>query len=238
MQLLLRGLHQRYGCLPRSYFAWDTEFTGFRKEDDLIWNLGACRVEDGQIVQQANIVLDWTRHKLIEEAWLQRRIQQQRAGMRAAGRECHLSWYALQNGVPPEEGMTEFLQMLTAARAAGLPFAGHGIIKCDVPRVAYQFKEWLGETWTFRRNEVIDTAAIEKACEAGLHPKPQETFFDYAKRVLHARAPGVKWNMDRIVQKFDFARRYGFREKDQHGAGSDAYLIHLLLEDYRTLSGL
>jgi hypothetical protein len=238
MQHLRSHLEKTYGGFPEDYLCIDTETTGFKKEDDLIWNLGASLAGGRKEVRRVNIILNWTEHPLIDQNWLERKIRYTREQMRAGGRECHLTWEALTEGVKPEEGMEAFGDLLVESRKAHIPILGHGIVKFDAPRISRQLEEWIGLLWKFRRDETIDTAAIEKACESGMKPKSGESYFDFSKRVLNKPMSGVKWNLDtHCLNKYQLQKK-GVDPSKLHWADSDAYLCHLVFEEYRQICGL
>lgn len=236
---LRKHFQETYGGFPDDYLVVDTETTGFKKGDDLIWNFGACLVSGRKEIKRVNIVLNWVDHPLVDRRWLERQIQKTREQMRAGGRECHLSIETLKEGVKPEDGMEKFGDLLSASRTAKVPIIGHGIVKFDAPRISQQLEEWIGLVWKFRRKETIDTAAIEKACESGMEPKAGESYFDFSKRVLNKPMSGIKWSLDEhCLKKYKLRERYGIKTDDLHRADSDAYLCHLVFEEYRQICGL
>lgn len=236
LQSLLEAAIERFGGLPTNYATLDCESTGFRKKDDLIWDFSLRIVRDMKIVDRFDVVLDWTKHEMIEEGWLRKRIADLKANMRANGRECHLTWELLQTGMTPEEGMELMGKKLLQCKKERLPFVGHNIIRFDVPRISSQLEEWIGLVFKFRRKEVIDTAAIEKGAGAEMEPKPGETFWDYSIRVLNRPIAGVKYTLStHCVEKYDLVKKFKIRTEQLHRAGEDSDLVHYLMETYREI---
>lgn len=236
-RLVLGACDKLLGGFPSSYVVFDTETTGFKKDDDLIWNFALLEVVEGRIAASHDLIFDWTHAsvaQIVDQSWLRAKIDRQQANM---GPKSKLSLAALRTGLPPGEGLQQMLQLLDQARLAERPFAGHGIINFDIPRIAFQLEEWLGIQWRFGRRDVIDTAALEKALVVELLPRPSETLFDFSRRVLAARKTGAKWSLDEhCAAKYDLLARTKLAQDDCHWAVADCKLCHELLSVYRQLA--
>ena len=53
---------EKYGHhFPSTYMCVDTEFTGFDADKDIIVDMGHVIVEDGRIVDERSVLIDWTK---------------------------------------------------------------------------------------------------------------------------------------------------------------------------------
>lgn len=236
----LSTIMRLFGGLPRTYVAIDSETTGYDLRDDLIWNWSFTTVTDGRITQEESYVLNWL-HKdvaeIIDQEWLTGKIERQRYGMSQKNRQTKLSLAALRQGQHPLTAMQHIADRLLAIKAEGMPLVGHGIIRFDIPRVAFQLREWLQVRWSCDRAKAFDAGAVEKAIVTGMSPQRGESFFQFSTRVLHAFSRG-KWNLDdHCAAKYELYKRAELRPEDAHDATADCRLCkHLLDAWYELLS--
>lgn len=228
------------GCLPSRYICMDIETTGFDPKNDLLVQVGHCVVKDKQASSYHEHVLNWYGHNFVSEGFLLGRLQRCKEGMlRSAGRWHGIDVEVMQNrGEKPELVLQQLSRLLLRARQLSYPIVGHGFIHFDARRIQEALQEWTGIVWTFRENELIDTGGIEKALLLEMEPLAGENHFAFAKRVMARRAPGVKYNLPGIVERYRLAEKYDLSQTDMHTAGGDSVLCHLYLEELRRLAGL
>lgn len=245
----LRQLWDRCGGIPDDYLSIDLETTGFafksRKDtstsgvsgDDLITETGYCYVRNRQAQTYHWNVLDWTRSPFVEADFLRYRLQRLAKHMGETGRQCHMTWERMAaEGEDPQDVLYAYYNRLMDAREAGHKLAGHNIVLFEHRVIQDAFHEWLGIDFQFEEEELIDTAAIEKAILTGVLPQPQESLLKYFRRVLSARTPGLRWNIDHCIEKYQLVEKYALDTKQLHTAGFDSMAVHLLIEEFRELT--
>ena len=221
--------------LPVDYLCFDLETTGFDRKDDLIVEIGHCRIVGRQSKYYESKVLDWTQSEHVDLDWLEHKLNSCKASMAKSGRDYHMSIDRMKaEGEKPEEVFKYYVDLLDGARKLGQVFVGHNLARFDSPFFTTAVKEWIGEDFAFEGREIIDTAAIEKASQAELPQKPGELMHEYFSRVIRTPCAGVKYNLDQhCVEKYKLLEKYHLDMAEAHTAGFDAMLCHLLLEEFR-----
>jgi len=249
IRTILKRWKRELGELPRDYFCFDLETTGFsfrfnkgaeneeESNDDLIVELGHCSVEGGYAKYYESKVLNWFECDLVDDAWLEWKLERCYQNMRKAGRECHMSAKRMrEEGEDPIEVLQFYRDLLEQARTDRKLFVGHNLALFDSNVFANATEEWLGDRFEIGKDEVLDTAAIEKATTCGMEPWPDESTMDYFRRVLDRPAPGIRWHLEHCVKKYKLDRKYDLDLDNAHTAGFDAMLCHLLMEEFRAIS--
>ncbi len=225
--------------LPSDYMCFDLETTGFDRKDDLIVEIGHCRVQDRSSGYYESRVLDWTQSEHVDIAWLEHKLNACKASMAKTGRDYHMTIDRMQSeGEKPEDVFKYYVDLLEGTRKLGQVFVGHNLARFDSPFFTTAIAEWLAEEFVFNDGEIIDTAVIEKAAQAGLPQQPGESMDEYFKRVMRTPCAGVKYNLDQhCVEKYGLLEKYHLDMSEAHTAGFDAMLCHLLLEEFRLFAG-
>jgi len=250
IRTILNKWKTELGELPQSYFCFDLETTGFKFSwdksdpgetqcgDDLIVELGFCAVKNGQAEYYQGHILDWTRNPYVEEAFLRHKLDSCREHMARQGRTYRFDYETLrEHGKDPVQVLDWYRRRLLKARQEGNLFVGHNICNFDARVFAQGTEEWLGKRFDFQENEILDTAAIEKASQVGMAPLPEESMMRYFKRVMATPWADCKYNLDNhCVQKYRLEEKYELDSEQDHTAGYDAMLTHLLIEEYREIA--
>lgn len=233
------------GSWPRSYVALDCETTGFSRDKDVIVEIGHCLVEDGEIVNELNLVLDWRNHAVVDDRWLRLRMDFVRGEMAKTGRKYSMSYQRMKDeGISPEKALTFYLELLTEMAGAGTLFVGHNVF-FDEDMLAHSFAGFVGfqGRFAFEDNRIFDTAAIEKASQlADDHnawPRPGDSLRSYFRRVNGLRKAGVRSNLDQhVLPKYRLIEKHGLDVAGVHGAGFDAKLVHFLMKEFEAQAQL
>ncbi len=230
-------LVRRFGPMPLDYTCIDIETTGFSPAVDLIVNIGHTIVEGGVVVDRLDAFLDWEGHHLVDGEWLRVRMEKTRQNMESNGRVYRMSpGLMAELGGDPLEILDEYLQLIRAQRDAGYKFVMHGGYNFDAPRLSNHFKRWISEDFEFGTDEIWDTGALEKASQINSLPDLNDTMKTWSRRVGAFAAKGVNWSlMDHAIPKYNLAERFGLDLSQGHGAGFDAYVTHLLFEEFRRI---
>ncbi|MCI0422275.1 MAG: hypothetical protein L0312_24110 [Acidobacteria bacterium] len=227
------------GEWPRTYLCIDFETTGFSTERNVITEIGHCLVEDGEVTNQASRVLNWIGHPRVPDEWLRGRLNYVRQQVLNSGQPYHLTYERMRaEGGPPEQLLGACYKSLTKLIGRGTIVVTHNGYAFD-ERILASNLQWLGicEAFSFGDNGLFDTNCIEKANQAvdrpGVRPQAGDTLRSYFTRVKKMRIPGVRSNLaDHCYKKYDFAT-HGVSADDMHGAGTDAYCVHLLMKAFR-----
>jgi DNA polymerase III epsilon subunit-like protein len=229
------------GKWPRDYVCFDLETSGFAKKSDVIVEWGHCIVRDCKVVKKLGMVINWYGSGLLEygDGGLTRRLQRVREGMAADGRTFRITPAVMRKeGVSPEVALPWMFEFLSMLQSQEEMLVVHNGWKFDIEMIENHFLNCMGERFEFDPNRVIDTGAIEKASQIfddyRAVPQPGETLKDYFLRIANWRLPGVKWNLDTwCMEKYDLAGKYGADPEKAHTAEHDAWLLHLLMEEFR-----
>lgn len=225
---------------PETYAAIDIETTGFSREKDLVLEFGHCLVRGREPADRGSLVLDWSDHPVVPDWWVRERLDKLARRMQQDGRPWRLTYdYMRAEGVRADRALPYVLEFLEALRGSGTLLVGHNAYSFDEEMLAANFEGFLGvDGFRFGENELFDTGAVEKASQCPddpeMLPRPGDTLESYFRRVVNRRVAGVKWSLDRhCLPKYGLAEKHGLDPSDCHSAGFDAYLTHLLMEEYR-----
>lgn len=223
------------GGWPVSYLSIDIETNGINVNDPRVLpvEVGWCLVEDGQVVLNDGVTLDWFVELDGADAEdFAARLAVTHESMTSNGaRYPFTPRFLEQNGVPPREGMVIVASKIAEAVAGGGILAGHNFMAFDRPILERAARDWAGIPLAIPAACVIDTMCIERATQKRQVPAPTGTRDNWYKRLL--RGP------ERCSLQGHCATKYGFSVDQQraHGAAYDAYLVHLLVERMRLAGG-
>ena len=245
MSYWARELQRLFGIsqFPDDYLAFDYETTGFEQAYDLPIDFGYTLVRGGKPITRKSFILDWTRvPKLVDPGWLYSRLERVKKSYANKGEPYHYSVDRLRReGKDPFKVIKFNFDLFTSNRKAGAGFVGHNAAYYDCAMAKSVFLEYLGEEWVWGGNEVFDTGAMEKALECArkldparcVYPEPGESMFDFFIRSTRGRRPGILWNVKECVKRYGLDKTAGIDLNDLHGAETDSYVCHLLMENFR-----
>lgn len=223
---------------PSDYFVLDTETTGFSLDQDLIVEWGHVLVRDQKVVNKINLVINWYDHPTIPKDWLTRRLDTVAKSMRSQGKSYRITPELMQEeGVSPGKAIPWLYDLLDQIYTDEGWVVSHNGVKFDFDMLDSHFRQDLGEQLHINPERVIDTGCIEKASQ--LLPDTRalmntgETLQEYFVRMANWRAAGVLWNIHHCYNKYGLDKLYHGDESTLHTAGEDAYVVHLLLEQFR-----
>lgn len=224
---------RHWGDIPTSYISYDLETTGTVCGHDLLWEFGYCEVADGEAVNYESVVLNWFQEPAINPRWLSDKIDAHRRAMAAADKNTNCSVERIASGHKPSDVLLLWAMRFHRAMCVEQrPLLGHGIVRFDNRMFAANVRSYVGFDLQFAPNMVIDTAALEKAIQLGMTPKPEETMIEFWRRVHKEYAPGVYFNLDRhCVGKYFLKELYGLEPGKFHSAGYDAMAAHLTFQE-------
>jgi len=158
---------------PKNYCVFDFETTGLDPHTCKILEIGALKVREGQPDEQFTRLINWG-IPVPENITQITGITQEEID---------------RDGIDPETAKAEFKEFI-----GDLPLIGHNIRNFDL-QFLLQFFNWTFSEWDDCLQNYLDTAAMYKAKKLGTDRHWDETFNDFAERVMEVRAYGVKFNV-------------------------------------------
>jgi DNA polymerase III epsilon subunit-like protein len=228
----------RYDGFPDSYIVIDTETTGKDVTKDVMIQLGWCKVIDHKLVENSGVIFNWTRSPLTDPMWVKKRMERTAAEMAKKDKVYPWTFDMLADGQNPIHILTDLIQMICEARINEWPIVAHNGIGLDYPLIVNHFKRFLKVDFSFLPEEMWDTAALEKGSILDEFMYGNELPGDFAWRVLERPTDcGIKFSLhDHCIPKYDLATKYNLDLFKQHTAPFDAYVTHLVFEEFRALS--
>lgn len=192
---------------PNSYVVWDLETTGLDPIKNRIVEIAMLGIKDGLEVENYKALINYGPW-IAEEATKVHGI---------TAEMCE------KFGKPPKQVLEEIIAVFGKYNA----HVTHNGIKFDIPFLIESLKRELlhnNEIINYLENRAIDTAAIVKGKKIGMQKDNNETFRQYAERVMSVRAFGVKYNLGLICDELKIDRE----NVVQHRADGDIYLTNEL----------
>lgn len=230
-----------YGTeFPRTYLAIDSETSGFSRDRDVILEFGHVLVVDGEITDRGSLVLDWCKSDALPIAYLRERLEYLRVEFLRQDREWRLTEGVLRaEGIHPVKGLEFIYELLSTAFANDIPVVGHNLYCFDCEMLVAAFAADLQREFEFPAGRVLDTGAIVKSSmmpsKTKVLPFQGESLAAWSRRVVKCHAPGIRWNLTNCAKFYGLDKTHNLSETDFHGAGFDAYVLHLLMERFRGL---
>ena len=223
--------------LPDDYLAFDCETQGLKRDWALPVDIGHCVVRGRESRNQGNFVVNWYGYPGVDDEWFTYTLEKTYKAMREQGKEYRYTpEFVRKHGKDPTKVLKFYYDLFKLNRHQGAKFVGHNAWFFDSELLQNVLDEAAGLIWQFDENELYDTGAMEKAFRGELEPFPDEhTLKQYFLRVHHAFKPGVKWNIEICMERYDILQRFELDWRKIHGAGEDAYVSHLLFEEHRSI---
>lgn len=230
------------GRFPSSYMTWDTETSGFSRDNDVIIEFGSCLVQAGEVIDRSNVVLNWFKSPNIPADYIRSQLQRVAQAMRVQNKGWRVTEDVMrQEGIDPIQALEWMYSLFTLAKEKNILLVSHNGINFDQEMLCSSFAQDLGKEFEFDPDLTWDTSAIEKASqlihEPASRPKPGETLQAYFKRMNSWRVKGVYTNLsDHCVKRYRLQEKYGIDPASMHSAGTDAYVLHLLMQEFALAS--
>lgn len=229
---------RRYGDKwPDYYLAWDVETSGFNMGKDVILEIGHVLVEKGQVVDRGNYVVDWRDHAIVPADWLRWKIGHTADTMAQQGKKFHCTWDRMCTlGVKPDKVFPFYMRFFADLMANHCAFAGHNLPFDEEMFGQNAVGFGYAVDFALPDDKFWDTHAIEKANQMvdddRAVPRDGESLRAYFTRIGKSFGR-IKSNLDQhCFVKYKFAEK-GVKPEECHGAGADAFMVHLLMEAFR-----
>lgn len=191
---------------PEDYCVFDFETTGLDPETCKVLEIGATKNKKGEIPVHYTCIINWGEpvpEKITEITGITTEMAAQ--------------------GISPAQAQKEFAEFING----GFPLVGHNIYNFDL-KFLVKFFALPAERQKILMNQFIDTATEYKARKLNLYRLWNETYSQFAKRVMDIRAYGVKYNLGLACDELGIDRS----KVTQHRAMGDVELTNIL---YRNL---
>lgn len=224
---------------PTTYLALDLETTGFNTRKDVIVEIGHVLVEGGVVTNRMSLLLDWSDHPVVPASYVRGRLLDVARAMATDGRNWSLTWERLAaDGVRPEKALSFYRDLLADWSARGGLFALHNGF-FDESMLAHNLAGFGidAEGFEFPDNQYFDTSSLERVSQCpgdqATLPRAGDTLKSYFKRMKYYKGGSLHSSLDKhCVGKYGLALRPGFEASGLHTADFDAYLVHLLMEEF------
>jgi len=233
-----------YGhVFPDTYLCLDTEYTGGDERTDFVMEIGHVMVEDRQVVDQLNIVLDWSVHPGVDVELLRYKLNNIQSIM---GLDWRVTWDVMkEEGIAPFKALRFYHKFFKAWNKRDLPYVAHNGRVAEERMLRGAFNRYLNRSFVIGDNQLWDTGAIFKATALlessdlshsshhwKCHPKHSDTMKEYFNRVLGVRAKGIRWKLKLCLEQYELLDQLQDDHR-YHQAVYDAYCSYLLMEAYR-----
>lgn len=229
--------------LPKTYCILDIETTGKLRRDDLVLQIGHVNVVDCKEAYNTDVILNWADCRQINLEWLKNRIIYTTENMMSKGKDYRFNYQIIcKEGKDPLKVLSTYHNFIKKWQDSGGYFAGHNVCTFDFPFLEANFSRFLGSSFKFDLNRVIDTGLIEKSVQAmygSYLPLPGESLEAFYRSIYDMRGPGkIFWNLvPCCVQKYGLEQEYELDLNQAHLAGFDSHIVYLLIEKvYRKLA--
>lgn len=184
---------------PNTYCVFDFETTGLDPATCKVLEIGAIKVQRGEIVDKLQCLIKWpdpVPENIVEITGITQAMVD-------------------GDGIDPEaakEKLREFID--------GEVLIGHNIYNFDIPFLSV-FLNLDEEQMAFILDNFIDTAAHVKGKKINLDRPYNEHYADWVKNVMETRAFGVKFNVGLCCEELGIDKSIG-----QHRAMNDVLLTN------------
>ena len=234
----------RYGhTFPDTYLCLDTEYTGGDERTDFVMEIGHVMVKDRRVVDQLNVVLDWSAHSGVDVELLKYKLNHIKSVM---GRNWRITWDVMKDeGIAPFKALKFYRQFFKKWDSRNLPYVAHNGRVAEERMLRGAFNRYLNRSFVIGDNQLWDTGAIFKATALlestnsehmsqrwKCFPQRTDSMKEYFNRVLSVRARGLYWKLKLCLEHYDLTEKLNHNHR-YHQAVHDAYCSHLLMQAYR-----
>ena len=235
----------KYGnTLPKSYLCFDTEFTGSSEQTDLIMEIGHTMVEDGKVVDQLSLVLNWYDHPSITEDWLDYKLNTMRSIV-GEGWQL-LPAHVKKTGINPLQALQFYYKLFDAWNNRNLPFVAQNGQNADERLLRGNFNRFLNKGFELPSDNYFDVGGIYKATQIWessnsncanyrltVLPYRSDDLKSYFKRVIGIKVAGIKWSLPLILEQYGLIAKHNVSPEQMHSAGFDSLCLHWIMEEFR-----
>lgn len=195
---------------PNSYVVWDLETTGLDPKTCKIVEVAALIVKNGEVVDQYTAILN---HGID--------IPEQASNVHGITTE-----KAKAEGIDPAKAIKTLVDIIDGYGTDGMCNVTHNGHKFDIPFLLQTIEDLKVTTFPGFEYRIwsngIDTAVLTKAQKLEMPRKWNETFSEYAQRVMSVRAKGVYFNIKQCCEDFGIDQT----KVTLHRAGGDVEMTN------------
>lgn len=184
---------------PTNYVVFDFETTGLDPATCKILEIGAIKVNNGEIVDRLQCLIKWPEPVPANITEI--------TGITQAMIDAE--------GIDPEIAQKKFIEFIKDQI-----LIGHNIYNFDL-RFLYFFHKFTDPEWAKIKNNFLDTAAHAKANKIKIYRKFNQDYKDWVKEVMETKAFGIKFNVGITCDELGIDKSSG-----QHRAMNDVLLTN------------
>lgn len=224
----------RLGPFPSRYISFDIETTGLSPNQDLLAQTAFLLFEDDKLVREETFWVDHITpmlpvHRLQLEAKLADTRQKIESKPSRFNVKYAVSVETMRSGVSVSRAKDSIRSWLNFSRGERIPMVGHN------PKFDVRFMTaFIGDFQAFDDIQMIDTDVVERAVQAMPQQIQHRDWFEFCKNCSGLGGNKFKSNLSGWC-----ADKYGWHERQMvdmnqaHDAWCDAWLSHLLLQEYK-----
>lgn len=235
----------KYGnTLPKNYLCFDTEFTGSSEQIDLIMEIGHTLVEDGKVVDQLSLILNWYDYPAITSDWLDYKLNTMRSIIGEG-------WQLLparvrKEGINPLQALQFYYKFFQTWKNRNLPFVAQNGQNADERLLRGNFNRFLNKDFELPSDNYFDIGGIYKATQIwessdsncanyrlAMLPHRTDDLKSYFKRVIGTKVAGIKWSLSSILEQYGLIDKHNVSPEQMHSAGFDSLCLHWIMEEFR-----
>lgn len=235
----------KYGnTLPKSYLCFDTEFTGSCAQTDLIMEIGHTLVEEGKVVDQLSLILNWYGHPSVSSSWLDYKLNIMRA---IIGDGWQLLPERIQKeGIDPLQALQFYSKLFQTWKNRKLPFVAQNGQNADERLLRGNFNRFINKGFELPPDNYFDIGGIYKATQIwessnpncsnyrmSMLPHRSDTLKSYFKRIIGVKVVGIKWSLPLIMEQYGLMAKHNVSPTQMHSAGFDSLCLHWIMEEFR-----
>ncbi len=235
----------KYGdTVPRSYLCFDTEFTGGSEETDLIMEIGHTMVEDGKVVDQLSLILNWYAHPSISSSWLDYKLNTMRSIVGTGWRL--MPDMVQKEGIDPMQALQFYYKLFQTWKDRSLTFVAQNGQNADERLLRGNFNRFLNKNFELPPDNYFDTGGFYKATQIwessnsnctdlrmSMLPHRSDDLKSYFNRVIGTRVAGIKWSLALIMERYGLMAKHNVSLNQMHSAGFDSLCLHWIMEEFR-----
>lgn len=222
----------RLGPLPSRYISFDIETTGVASYD-LLAQAAFLLFEDDKLIREEVFWVDHVTPMLpVHRQQLEVKLADTRQKIESKPSRFNVKYAVsvekMQSGVPVERAKASVRSWLDFSRGERIPMLGHN------PKFDVRFiQPFIGDLQAFDAIQMIDTDVIERAVQA-LPQLRHRDWFEFCKNCSGLGGNKFKSNLSGwCADKYRWHERQMVDMNQAHDAWCDAWLSHLLLQEYK-----
>lgn len=234
----LCALSRYFGNFIRDdYVIIDCETTGFSPTKDYIVSVGLLSVRECAVVNQAELLLDWSKVPYVDHQQIQEKLLRLQDIYARKGLPFYYPWERLRSeGHDPVKVIHFLATTLYEAIRDRRRVVGHNFNRFDRKLIDNHSCSLLnGYAIPWQSDTIFDTGSVEKAIQSYIVPYPGDTYDEWLVKAGNAHST-MKWSLyDHCLPKYNLAERYSLDASLAHTSLADVFMTHALVDTFKQL---